>query len=120
VRQNKERKLLFASAAVSNEQNLSWYQRFKQHRNARTFLVSFIIVVCFGVTALPWQIIFILSMSRVIDFPSYYNMYMWFQILHFFGVSAVNPFIYGALDRKLFSSFIKRLRRKKLERSVPV
>jgi neuromedin U receptor 2 len=117
VRHNKERKLLFASAAVSNEQNLSQYQRFKRHRNARTFLGSFIIVVCFGVTALPWQIIFILSMSHVIDFPSYY---MWFEILHFLSAFAVNPFIYGALDRKLFSSFIKRLRRKKLERPVPV
>jgi hypothetical protein len=117
VRQNKERKLLFASAAVSNEQNLSQYQRFKQHRNARTFLVSFIIVVCFAVADFPSQIIFILGVCRVIDFPSYY---MWFVILHFFGVSAANPFIYGTLDRKLFSSFIKRMRRKKMERSVPV
>jgi neuromedin U receptor 2 len=117
VRQNKERKLLFASAAVSNEQNLSWYQRFKQHRNARTFLVSLIIVVCFAVAYLPNQIIFILVVCRVIDIPSYYK---WFVILCFFGVSAANPFIYGTLDRKLFSSFIKRLRRKKMERPVPV
>ena len=35
VRQNKERKLLFASAAVTIEQNLSWYQRFKQSKIIR-------------------------------------------------------------------------------------
>ena len=108
VRQDRQMKLWCASGAASEQQNISPYQRFRQHRNVRTFLVSFTIVVCFAVTALPIQIIYILSMSKVIEFPRFH---LWFVIFHYFGVSAVNPFIYGTLERKLFSSFIRRLRK---------
>ncbi len=109
VKQNREMKALCASTRASEEQNLSPYQRFRQHRNARTFLVSFTIVVCFAVTALPIQIIYILSMTNVIELiPKFYS---WFVVLYYFGVSAVNPFIYGTLDRKLFSSLIRHLRK---------
>ncbi len=108
VRQNKRMKVSCASAAASERHSLSSYQRLRQHRHARSFLVSFIIVVFFAVTSLPAQIISILSMSNVIEFPRFY---LWFDVLSYFGVSAVNPFIYGTLDRKLFSSFIRRLRK---------
>ena len=108
VKQNREMKVLCASTAASEQQNLSPYQRFRQHRNARTFLVSFTIVVCFAVTALPIQIIYILSIINVIEFP---KLILWFVVLYYFGVSAVNPFIYGTLDKKFFSSFIRRLRK---------
>ncbi len=108
VRQNREMKLLCASGAASEQQNISPYQRFRQHRNARAFLVSFTIVVCFAVISLPSQIIYILSISNIIEFPRYN---LWFEVVRNFGVSAVNPFIYGTLDRKLFSSFIRRLRK---------
>jgi hypothetical protein len=108
VRQNRKMKLLCASAAASEQQKLSPYQRFRQYRNARTFLVCVAIVVCFAVTALPMQIMFFLSISNIIEFPRFY---WWFEVVHNFGVSAVNPFIYGTLDRKLFSSSIRRLRK---------
>ena len=108
VRQNREMKLLCAAAALSHQENLSPYQRFRQYRNVRTFFVSLTVVICFAVTALPNQIIHILSTSNVIEFPWYY---FWFDVLNSFGVSAVNPFIYGTLDRKLLSSFTKRLRK---------
>ncbi len=108
VRQNREMKVLCASAAASQQQNLSPYQRFRQHRNARTFLVSLAIVVCFAVTAVPIQIVYFLSLTNIIEFPRFY---LWFEVVRSFGVSGVNPFIYGTLDRKLFSSFIRRLRK---------
>ena len=108
VRQNREIKLWCASAAASEQQNISPYQRFRQRRNVRAFLVCVAIVVCFAVTALPIQIVYLLSMSKVIEFPRFY---FWFEVLRNFGVSSLNPFIYGTLDRKLFFSFKRRLRK---------
>ena len=108
VKQNREIKLLCASTTPLQQQNLSPYQRFRQHRNVRTFLVSFTVLVCFAVTTLPTQIIYILSTSNVIEFPGYTY---WFFLVENFGVSAANPFIYGTLDKKLFFSLMKRLRK---------
>ena len=108
VRQNREMKLLRASPPVSEQQYLSRYQRFRQHRNARTFSISFVIVICFAMTAAPRQIIQILGNCKVIEFPWYY---FWLEVVQFFGVSAVNPFIYGTLDRKLFGSLMRNLRK---------
>jgi hypothetical protein len=110
VKQNREMKLLFASTVSSQQQieSLPTYQRLRQHRNVRTFFVCLIVVVCFAVTALPSHIIWILYTSSVIEFPWYYY---WFEVVHRFGVSAVNPFIYRTLDRKRFSSFIKHARK---------
>ena len=101
-------KLLCASAALSRRRNLSPFLRFRQHRNMRTFLVTFTVVVCFAVTTLPTQIIYILTSANVIEFPGYYT---WFVLLEKFGVSVVNPFIYGTLDKKLFFSLMKCLRK---------
>jgi hypothetical protein len=38
----------------------------------------------------------------VVDLNTYYD---WFNVMYYFGVSAIDPLIYGALDKKLFSSF---------------
>jgi hypothetical protein len=109
VKQNREMKLLFASAVPSQQQSLSAYQRLRQHRNVRTFLVCLTVVVSFAVTALPSHIMFILYFSNGgIEFPVHYH---WFDVVYHFGVSAVNPFIYRTLDKKLFSSFMKRMRK---------
>ena len=105
AKQNRKMKLL---CGPLHQENLSPYQRFRQYRNVRTFFASLTVVTCFAVTALPSQIIYILSTSNVIEFPWYY---FWFHVLNSFGVSAVNPFIYGTLDRKLLSSFTKRMRK---------
>ena len=106
VRKNREIKLLCASTEASEQQKLSPYQRFRHHRNVRAFLVSFTIVVCFAVTALPIQIMYILS--KIIEL-NWYSM--WFVIFHYFGVSAVNPFIYGTLDKKIFFFLTRRPRK---------
>ena len=109
VRQNRKMRVLRAAATgLSQQENISPYRRLRQHRNVRTFLVSFTVVVCFAVTAFPSQIIYILTASNVIEFPWYY---FWFDVMNSFGVSAVNPFIYRTLDKKLFSSFVKRMRK---------
>ena len=106
VKQNRKLKVLCASTSPSQQENVSPYQRLRQHRNARTFLVSFTVVVCFAVCDLPMQIICILGKSGAMTFPWYY---VWFVMFHSLGVSAVNPFIYRTLDRKLFFSFIKNI-----------
>ena len=108
VKQNRKLKVLPASTSPSQQQNVSPYQRLRQHRNVRTFLVSFTVVVCFAVTTLLSQIIYILSTSNVIEFPGYTY---WFLLVENFGVSAVNPFVYGTLDKKLFFSLMKRVRK---------
>jgi hypothetical protein len=108
AKQNREMRVLCASAANQQQRKVSPFQRLRQHRNVRTFFVCLTVVVCFAVTALPRHIIWILYTSSVIEFPWYYY---WFEVVQNFGVSAVNPIIYRTLDKKLFSCFIKRMRK---------
>ena len=92
------------SASIAEEEKERWFfQRLAHHRNSRTFLISFVIFVCFLVAG-SHQIAFTVEVIGVLD-SSDRAYYDWFQVLYFFGVSAVNPFIYGALDKKLFSVF---------------
>jgi hypothetical protein len=76
-------------------------RRLAYHRNARAFLICFIIFVCFLVAGSPQQIAFMLLTFKKVDLDTYYD---WFVVMYFLGVSAVNPLIYGASDKKIFSS----------------
>ena len=109
VKQGRIIKSMDASA-TTEERKRHLFQRLLHHRNTRAFVISFVIFVCFFVAGSPQQIAFILHVIGVVDLNGriYYG---WLRVLYFFGVSAVNPFIYGALDRKVFSSF-KQCRRK--------
>ena len=82
------------------ERSMWWFQKIALHRNARTFLICFIIFVCFLVCGTPQQIMFFFSVCGAVDFGTYY---IWLTIMYYFGVTAINPFIYGALDKKLFN-----------------
>ena len=97
------------NASIADEEKERWFfQRLAHNRNTRTFVVSFAIFVCFLVAGSPYQIAFTLDVLGVLDVNGrvYYE---WFRVMYFFGVSAVNPLIYGALDKKL-SSIFKRCR----------
>ncbi|CAB4018421.1 neuropeptide FF receptor 1-like [Paramuricea clavata] len=110
IKQSEKIKSMNANIATVGEKTERWlFQRLAHHRNTRTFVISFLIFVCFLVAGSPQQIAFILYVFGVVDLNGAY--YDWFNVMYFFGVSAVNPFIYGALDKKLFSSF-KRCGRK--------
>jgi hypothetical protein len=85
------------------EETERWlFQRLVHHRSARTFAITFVIFVCFFVAGSPQQIVIILHTFGVVHLNTYYD---WFNVMYYFGVSAVKPLIYGALDKKLFSSF---------------
>ena len=100
-------------ANVEEETKRYLFQRLVYHRNARTFAISFIIFVCFLVAGFPQQIEFLLYTCGLVDLISY-DKSEWLQVIYFTGVSAVNPIIYGTLDKRLFS-FIKQLRGKRIQ-----
>ena len=97
------------ASTVDEEKERCFFQRLAYHRNTRTFFISFVIFVCFLVAGSPLQIAFTLDVIGVLNLNCAY--YDWFNVIYFFGVSAVNPLIYGALDKKL-SSIFKRCRQK--------
>jgi hypothetical protein len=73
---------------------------FKDIRNIKTFLVSFTIVACFTVSACPMQVMWIVAASS--SSPS---IPLGYYALTMFGTSVINPYVYGALDMKVFSFF---------------
>ena len=99
---------------TTEEKERRFLQRLAYHRNARAFGICFMIFVCFLVAESPMQIAFILFTFNKVELDTYYY---WFVVMFCFGVSAVNPLIYGASDKKLFSSF-KLLRIKITNRST--
>jgi hypothetical protein len=105
-------KIKSMTATVGEETERWWFQRLAHHRNARTFVISFVIFLCFFAAGSPQQIAYILYVFGVVDLNGTY--YDWFNVVYFLGVSAINPFIYGALDKKLFSSFKLFWRKKRL------
>ncbi len=95
------------NATIVSDETKRWlFQRLAHHRNARTFLISFVIFVCFLVAGSPQQIAFTLYVFGVVNLNGTY--YDWFNVMYFFDVSAVNPFLYGALDKKIFSSILEK------------
>ena len=71
-------------------------------KNAKPLFVSFIIVACFIVCGFPSQMLWIICVSASKDIPGYSSL---LDALHIFGTAAINPYVYGALDKKVFSLF---------------
>jgi hypothetical protein len=92
----------------NTRRRLTLFQRLT-FRNAKTFYVSFIIVICFVVSACPAQVIWLVSVIGSKELPSYMR---WFEAVYIFGTCAINPYVYGAFDKKVFSLFIKHCRRR--------
>ena len=85
-----------------NEKGPTWFQSMRL-RNTKTFLVSFTIVTCFIVCAGPLQVTMII---RVISSKELPNYDLWFHAFYILGTMVLNPCIYGALDKRIFSLFI--------------
>ena len=106
IKQGKNIKRSSATHANLDEKTKRYLlQRLVHHRNARTFVISFIIFVCFLVAGSPLQIEFVLYTLGLVN-PSTSYESEWLLVIYYVGVSAVNPIIYGTLDKRLFS-FIK-------------
>ena len=74
----------------------------KNLKNVKPLIVSFTIVVCFITSGLPSQILYIVCATTVMEPPSYTLL---FDALYLFGTAVINPYVYGAIDRKAFSFF---------------
>ena len=92
------------SAATSEESNgrQTSLQKIKHNRNVRTFIRSASIVVSFAITSLPFQISGLLfAWGATVEIQSW----PWTNIVSLFGVNVVNPYIYGASDKTLRSTY---------------
>lgn len=103
LKQGKIMKSVNAAARKEIGQRCMLYRTLSHHRNAQTFFISFVIFICFSVSGCPRQVTFILHAFGLADLNT--NYYQSFRVIYYFAVSALNPFIYGALDKKLFSNF---------------
>jgi hypothetical protein len=83
------------------QQQRTLYQRLKI-KNVRPLVVCFMIIACFTVFGLPAQILWIIFVSASKEIPSYFTL---FDALYIFGTAVINPYVYGALDKKVFSLF---------------
>ena len=93
--------LMDARNQMQRQSTTSPHQRLKT-KNAKPLLVSFTIVACFIVSGFPLQLMWIICMSASKKIPSYASL---ISALHTFGTAAINPYVYGALDKKVFSLF---------------
>ena len=103
ITQNRKKQFMNAHNQLGqrNEKAPTWYQSLTL-RNKKTFLVSFVIVSSFIVSAGAVQVVFIVYAIKSKGLPSYE---MWLQGFYIFGNLVLNPCVYGALDNKVFSLF---------------
>ena len=104
--------MVSARAAVTQEGNedQTHCQRTKRRRNIRPFITS-VVVVCFGVTEFPSQMLWILYTSGVTEENE--ELLTWLLVVNWLGTSAVNPFIYGIFDKSLLSTYKRILNKLK-------
>lgn len=86
--------------------------RHKRIRKVKPLLVSFTIVACFIVSGFPAQIMYIAFLIMSKERPSYFLL---FEAWYLFGTAVINPYVYGALDKKIFS-FFKHCRKRRRNR----
>ena len=106
IQQNKTvNTMVSARAAVTGvgNEDQTHCQRRKRRRNIRPFITSVVVVVCFGVTEFPSQMLWILYTSGVTEGTE--ELLNWLLVVNWLGTSAVNPFIYGVFDKTLHSAY---------------
>jgi hypothetical protein len=102
-----------ASAAPSSPLNT---QRFL--RNRKAFFVCLITVLCYGVGSLTFSLLFIMDMSGEYNVIKHARFSYLAHIVRVAGCYAVNPLIYGILDKKLLKFWKLCRQRKQLSQSV--
>ena len=87
-------------------------QQHYKIRDLKPLLVSFVIVASFTISGLPLQVLWIVfAASPENPTASNPDNIYFCQALYVFGTYVISPFIYGALDKKVFSLF-KKCRKK--------
>ena len=89
-----------------NDRVITWFQSVR-FQSTKTFVVSFTIVICFTISACPFQVAWIFSLVLSKEITNYIG---WFNALHLVGTTVIHPYVYGVLDSKVFFPF-KRCRR---------
>ena len=103
--QSKQRKLLRASQASKGDfKKRTFFEKFKRDQNGRMLLVSCVIVICYAVSAFPFQCLGIIMTTDTAILPVYHLVS---YIFYLAGVCSVNPFIYKVLDTKVFKGIFK-------------
>ena len=80
------------------QQEITWFQRRKL-QFTKPFVVSFTIVLCFVISACPIQVAWVVSVISTKEITSYYAGLNAFNL---FGTTVIHPYVYGALDSKVF------------------
>ena len=103
VKQNKYIKRACASTVRRNASSSS-FSIMRYIRNRRTFLVCIITVLCYGVGNIPTSIYLMLELINK-DYLLVENTWFFYlaNFLRAAGSHAINPLIYGVLDKKLFT-----------------
>ena len=86
------------------------FQKIRHHRNTRTFLISAVSLGIFTITFVPFDTWWFMNANGFGHLTIEYAG--WFYLLYITGSSAVNPFIYGVLDKKLIEG-LKRARKRR-------
>ena len=105
IKQDEQTKSMRSSVTDNAREvigELTRLQRIKHHRNIRAFIVCATVVICFGVT-LSYQLWWLLFVFGIPDENDKFQPWLW--MISLFGTSAVNPFIYGMLDRTYVSAY---------------
>ena len=106
--------LMDARNQMQQQSTTSLHQHIK-NKNVKPLFASFTIIACFIVSGFPMQLMWIICMSTSKEIPSYASL---ISALHIFGTAAINPYVYGALDKKVFSLFQHCQRKVKRQRAL--
>ena len=103
IKQNKHMKRV-CSNAVRQRAPHSSFTILRYIRNRRTFLVCLTVVLCYGISHIPWSV---WLMWFITDKYHLQMKYVWIgyfaNVLTVAGSYSVNPLIYGILDKQLLA-----------------
>ena len=112
MKQNKHMKRVCSNVMRQREPDSS-FNILKYIRNRRTFLVCLSTVLCYGIASIPVSVMIIWSIVDKYHLLMKYGWVWYFTVaLHPAGSQALNPLIYGILDKKLLT-FLKCCSKKK-------
>ena len=98
----KNRFILINARNQMQQQSITGLHQHLKTGNAKPLLVSYTIVACFIFSGLPIQLTWIICISASKEIPSYSLL---LESLCIFGSAVINPYVYRALNKKVFSFF---------------
>jgi hypothetical protein len=98
---NSRLALMDARNQIKRQSTATLHHHFKI-KSLKPLFVCFTLVMCFIVSGFPAQLMWIICVSASKELPSYFSL---LYALYIFGTAVINPYVYGALDKKVFSLF---------------